>query len=62
MPNAYASRPTSLDIKKVIIHYVDAETGESLNQDEVYEIAAQRSNTDNSWTNATPTVHKHSRR
>ena len=58
MPNAYASRPTSLDIKKVIIHYVDAETGESLNQDEVYEITAQRSNTDNSWTNATPTVHK----
>ena len=58
MPNAYATRPTSLDIKKVIIHYVDAETGESLNQDEVYEIVAQRSNTDNSWTNATPTVHK----
>lgn len=58
MPNAYATRPTSLDIKKVIIHYVDAETGESLNQDEAYEIAAQRSNTDNSWTNATPTVHK----
>lgn len=58
MPNAYAARPISLDIKKVIIHYVDAETGESLNQDEVYEIAAQRSSTDNSWTNATPTVHK----
>ena len=58
MPNAYAARPTSLDIKKVIIHYVDAETGESLNQGEVYEIAAQRSNTDNSWTNATPTVHQ----
>ena len=58
MPNVYSARPTSLDIKKVIIHYVDAKTGQSLNQDETYEISANRSDTNNVWTAQTPTVRK----